>query len=175
MHHALKKNQTIVNLHSEEVNLVNTVSIFTTSHQEFVPLPSDFKDIFQTTSFVCPDTRKLLEIYLIQNGMLLSLNLVPKIQSFLNLVGTIFPVFSSNFNRRKVLELCTCMHNNFKSTLKWKEGQLIAKEMSSVTEIDNDYFNCVISGDVDDELIIDQAEQDFEKFIDADLQGMFIM
>ena len=173
--HALQTKQSSVTINNDDVTLLKTTSIFGISHSsslECKPLPDEIRKLFQTIPYTQPDVQKLIETDLVKSGMLLARGLVPRIHSFLVLLTEMFPVFKNGFGEEKIRSLTTSIHENFKVILRWKDHQLIAKELSSITDVD--CMNAVTSGvsNMQDDLMIDQAIQDLGRLSE---QGMFGM
>lgn len=133
---ALIEKTSSIFINNEEVQLSPSTMVFSLSHENsFNPLPGDLKKLFRVVSYNSPDTLKLLEIGLVECGILLTQTITPKIRSFFSLLTNMFEGFSAGFGEKKIAEFLQCVQENFKDILKWKDGLKIAKELSTVTEI----------------------------------------
>ena len=146
IHKALVANQKSVILgNNDEVKLDSSATIFAYSSMmqtlsgnkncggPYKELPMTTKKLFKTISYKPPDPKNTLEIALVKAGMLMTRALVPKIASFLNMIQQVLPVFRAEglFGERLYQVLVKCMHQNFKEILRWKDNQLLSKELST--------------------------------------------
>ena len=181
IHQALVDKQKSVILGGEDVTLKQSTAIFayssppcciSTAHVEFKTIPLNAKRFFKTVSFSPPDLQNILEIALVKTGMFLTRDLVSRIVSFLSVIQQTVPAFAGEgvrFGERWYLVLAKCMHQNFKEILKWKDNQLLAKELGTVTDVEDleeereGGEGAIATNTTNNELMFDQAIQDLNR------------
>ena len=160
---ALRLKNSTVTISQDEVSLNPSMMVFSISAENrYESLPRSTLKYFRAVSCSSPDMITILEAGLIKSGMLLCTNVVPQIADFLNTVKEVIPCFSTGFGQQRLKGITNCFLLSFKEMLKCKDGQKIAKELSSVTEITESLHNEYLLDEVPEEL----STEDFtSKFI----------
>ena len=77
--------------------------------------------------------------------MYLSSGLVNRVKNFLEMIQITFVQYSDGFAVRLISNLCNAMFSSYKAILKCKDGEYIAKGLSSVTEVISSTNNSVVN------------------------------
>ena len=140
----LKENHDVVTLLDDEITLSGSVMVFSYINSIY-KMPSEIKENFRSINYTIPDIGVVLNINLIKSSMCLSSSLVNRVKNFLEMIQITFVQYSDGFAVRLISDLCNAMFSSYKAILKCKDGEYIAKGLSSVTEVISSTNNSVVN------------------------------
>lgn len=140
----LKENHDVVTLLDDEITLSGSVMVFSYTNSIY-KMPSEIKENFRSINYTIPDIGVVLNINLIKSSMFLSSGLVNRVKNFLEMIQITFVQYSDGFAVRLISDLCNAMFSSYKAILKCKDGEYIAKGLSSVTEVISSTNNSVVN------------------------------
>lgn len=140
----LKENHDVVTVLDDEITLSGSVMVFSYTNSIY-KMPSEIKENFRSINYTIPDIGVVLNINLIKSSMYLSSGLVNRVKNFLEMIQITFVQYSDGFAVRLISNLCNAMFSSYKAILKCKDGEYIAKGLSSVTEVISSTNNSVVN------------------------------
>ena len=140
----LKENHDVVTLLDDEITLSGSVMVFSYINSIY-KMPSEIKENFRSINYTIPDIGVVLNINLIKSSMCLSSGLVNRVKNFLEMIQITFVQYTDGFAVRLISDLCNAMFSSYKAILKCKDGEYIAKGLSSVTEVISSTNNSVVN------------------------------
>ena len=144
----LKENHDVVTVLDDEITLSRSAMIFTYTNSIY-KMPSEIKENFRSINYTTPDIGVVLNINLINSSMYLSVGLVNRVKNFLEMIQDTFVQYSDGFAVKMIVDLCNAIFSSYRAILKCKDGEQIAKDLSSVTEVvspDNSVVNNIEEG-----------------------------
>ncbi|XP_057302207.1 uncharacterized protein LOC130636487 isoform X2 [Hydractinia symbiolongicarpus] len=142
IHHALTNKQTSITIKQDEITMNPEAMVFGfSSYETYSDIPKCISEHFRIVTYVSPNPKHIIEVGLYNSGMVLSRLLAENIAMFLSTISQIFPCFSMGFGVARLNSLIALIYKFYIKSLANKDGQKIAKELSTVIEVGDDKSN----------------------------------
>lgn len=142
IHHVLINKQTSITIKQDEITINPEAMVFGfSSYQTYSDIPKCISEHFRIVTYVPPNPKHIIEVGLFNSGMVLSRSLAENIAMFLSTISQIFSCFSMGFGVARLNSLIALIYKFYIKSLANKDGQKIAKELSTVIEVGDDTSN----------------------------------